>query len=252
MQRLRDDRPGPGQALARRGIRVAKLGIIKRGASIKVEWMPGHCGVQGNELADGCARDGATRAERLGQARKERGDATRQKQGLISISFVKTWARKRANEKRGRMVAMLNKARGYVTLRRPHDSIPRIPEELQRAPKELASQYFQLASGHAMIAPFLKEKFGWIGPDVCWWCGSGRQTREHLFKECLAWKREIKELWEEIREATDTSKERGRGKTCSKEERVFIWEGRRAGAIPQEDQETLPPRKHSYKSADVR
>ena len=58
-----------------------------------------------------------------------------------------------------------------------------------------------------MIAPFLKEKFGWIGSDVCWWCGSGRQTREHLFKECLAWKKEIRELWEEVGEATVIGRE---------------------------------------------
>ena len=78
------------------------------------------------------------------------------------------------------------------------------PRELQRAPTELASRFFQLASGHAMIAPFLKEKFGWIRSDVCWWCESGRQTREHLFKECLAWKEEIRELWKEMGEATVT------------------------------------------------
>ena len=53
-----------------------------------------------------------------------------------------------------------------------------------------------------MIAPFLKEKFGWIDSDRCWWCGSGRQTREHLFKECSAWKEEIRELWREVGEAT--------------------------------------------------
>ena len=56
------------------------------------------------------------------------------------------------------------------------------------------------------MAP-LKEKFGWIGIDICWWCGTGRQTREHLFKECLAWKEEIRKLWEEIGEATATGRE---------------------------------------------
>ena len=115
MQRLQDDMPGPGQALARRGIRVARQGIIGRGASIRVEWVPGHCGVQGNELADSGARDEAIRAERLRQTREERGDVVRQKQGMISISFIKTQARRRANKEWGRMVAKLNKARGYVT-----------------------------------------------------------------------------------------------------------------------------------------
>ena len=70
----------------------------------------------------------------------------------------------------------------YVTLNRPYDNTPKIPKELQRAPKEVASRFFQLASGHAMTAPFFKEKFGWIKSDICWWCGSGRQTREHLLK----------------------------------------------------------------------
>ena len=55
-----------------------------------------------------------------------------------------------------------------------------------------------------MIAPFLKEKFGWIDSDICWWCGTRRQTREHLFKECLAWRKEIRELWEEVGEAIAT------------------------------------------------
>ena len=48
--------------------------------------------------------------------------------------------------------------------------VPRIHLELQRTPKELASRFFQLASGHAIIAPFIKEKFGWIESDLCLWC----------------------------------------------------------------------------------
>ena len=87
---------------------------------------------------------------------------------MISMSFIKSQARKKANREWGRMVAELNRRRGYATLRRPQDSIPRIPRELQRTPKELASRFFQLASGHAIIVPFLKEKFGWIDSDICW------------------------------------------------------------------------------------
>lgn len=130
MQRLQDDRPGPGQALARRGIKVARQGITERGADIRVEWIPGHCRAQGNELADGCARDEATRADRVKQAREERGGVTRQKQRMISISFVKAQVRKRANKEWGKMVASLNRISGHVALRRPHGSIPKIPGEL--------------------------------------------------------------------------------------------------------------------------
>ena len=120
---------------------MARQGIIDCGASIRIAWIPDHCGVQGNELADSCARDEATRAERLRWAGKKRGDSTRQKQSIISMSFIKAQARRRANKERGRIVARLNRERWYVTLRRPQESIPRIPGELQRAPKELASRF---------------------------------------------------------------------------------------------------------------
>ena len=77
MQRLQSDKPGPGQALARRGIRIAKFGIYDRRASLRVIWIPGHRGIPGNELADQCANDEATKAEDLRQAREERGDIVR-------------------------------------------------------------------------------------------------------------------------------------------------------------------------------
>ena len=49
-----------------------------------------------------------------------------------------------------------------------------------------------------MIAPFLRERWGWIDTDRCWWCEEGRQSRDHLFKECKTWKDAIRELWETV------------------------------------------------------
>ena len=49
-----------------------------------------------------------------------------------------------------------------------------------------------------MIAPFLRNKFGWVESDQCWWCEGGRQSREHLFKECRTWKDQIRKLWKKI------------------------------------------------------
>ena len=118
------------------------------------------------------------------------------------MAYVKGRARKEANKEWTEIVKEKNEERGYVTIRRKEGNIPRIPEALRKAPKTLASRFFQLASGHAMTTPFLKEKFKWTNSDICWWCSKGRQTREHLFKECSAWKDEIKKLWKEVGEAT--------------------------------------------------
>ena len=61
-----------------------------------------------------------------------------------------------------------------------------------------------------MIAPFSGEKFGWIDSDGCW-CGGGRQSREHLFKECRTWKEEIRKLWKEVGEISGGDKSSRRG-----------------------------------------
>ena len=67
-----------------------------------------------------------------------------------------------------------------------------------------------------MTAPFLKDKFGWVDSDQCWWCRSGRQSREHLFKECRTWKKEIKELWKKVGECSnvdgDSKSEKAEGR----------------------------------------
>ena len=60
-----------------------------------------------------------------------------------------------------------------------------------------------------MTAPFLRDKFKWVDSDQCWWCSSGRQSREHLFKECRAWKNEIRELWRKVGEISSTAREDG-------------------------------------------
>ena len=60
MLRLQGDRPGPGHQAASRGIRAARE-AHRRGASIIVNWVPGHAGVPGNEVADQWAVDAASR-----------------------------------------------------------------------------------------------------------------------------------------------------------------------------------------------
>ena len=197
MDRLRAGRTGPGQRLAVRGILFARE-VIRRGASATVRWMLGHAGVPGNEIPDQWALDAATREHKCRMGSGPLG-GSRTTTGHASQTFVKTMLKKRA-------VAMwreeiVRKCKGRRVFRiLGEGEVPRIPPGLRRAPKEVASRFFQLASGHAMIAPFLKEKFGWVDSDSCWWCSGGRQSREHLFKECNTWKDEIRTLWKEAGE----------------------------------------------------
>ena len=45
-----------------------------------------------------------------------------------------------------------------------------------------------------------RSGWGWTETDQCWRCEKGRQSREHLFRECAAWRKEIRALWGGLRE----------------------------------------------------
>lgn len=124
-------------------------------------------GAIGNEIADKWALDAATRESKRGEGDRAFGIPGGHA-GPMSQTFVKTMLRKRANTMWREEI--IRRCRGRRAFRIPRTGeIPRIPPGLRKAPREIASRFFQLASGHAMIAPFLKEKFGWVDVDSCWW-----------------------------------------------------------------------------------
>ena len=174
-------------------------------------WTPAHVGVEGNERADEAAKEAAVRPPAGGI------------RGRYSLAFLKRrttekmtreWREDTITRMRGKSGGEKNdKGRGAFCgpggLARP-----RIRGPLRGVEKRVASVFFQLLSGHAMIAPFLKEKWGWIDSDRCWWCNGGRQSRDHLFKECTMWKKEITELWSEVgRIAGKRGMEKMKGRT---------------------------------------
>jgi len=86
------------------------------------------------------------------------------------------------------------KRREYLPPRKPG-----LRSHLRREWKAVAARYYQLLTGHALIAPFMKERLKKVNSDQFWWCRSSRrQTREHLFKECAAWKAHINRLWRQV------------------------------------------------------
>jgi hypothetical protein len=73
--------------------------------------------------------------------------------------------------------------------------------------KRLASRFYQLKTGHALTGQHLHRTKSRPTPQ-CWWCVSGVQTRDHLFKECAEWTGQQRILWAEVRKETGKWKSR--------------------------------------------
>ena len=94
---------------------------------------------------------------------------------MISLAFLKRQRTEKAHRLWREDIARRNHGRRtFKTL--AVDIKPRVREGLRGAPKGLTARFYQLASDHSTTAPFLKERFGWVELDICWWCGTGRQT----------------------------------------------------------------------------
>jgi hypothetical protein len=72
--------------------------------------------------------------------------------------------------------------------------------------KRHASRFYQLKTGRCLTGQYLNWTKICPTPQ-CWWCASGTQTRDHLFKERAEWRGQQRTLWAEVR------KEPARGKS---------------------------------------
>jgi hypothetical protein len=126
---------------------------------------PAPRGVEGNEQADQRAREAAT----LPLPR----NTTR----WYSLAFLRRRATERPPIDGEKEIESRNAGRRtfrlLTTSSRPGHQAP-----VAQTSKRVATRFFQLLSGHAMIAPFLKERGEWTDSDRCWWCEKGRQSRE--------------------------------------------------------------------------
>jgi hypothetical protein len=109
--------------------------------------------------------------------------------------------------------------------------------------KRLASRFYQLKTGHCLTGQYLYRTKSRPTPQ-CWWCASGMQTRDHLFKECAEWRGQQKTLWAEVRKETGRGKSRWKvrdlmgDERCSRAVLDFLATtdvGRRVPALAEED-----------------
>jgi len=73
--------------------------------------------------------------------------------------------------------------------------------------KRHGSRFYQLKTGHCLTGQYLNWTKSRPTPQ-CWWCASGTQTRDHLFKECVEWRDQQRTLWAEVRKETGRWKSR--------------------------------------------
>ena len=177
MRRITGDALGPGQEMATRAIEIAER-VVGQGNSITIRWTPAHRGVEGNERADQAAKEVAE----LPPLRTTR--------DRFSLAYLGRRATERATRRWREDTRTRIRQAGLYTAR-PSDTTRHTPP-IENGQEGSGGEVFQLLSGHAMIAPYLKERWGWIDTDRCWWCDGGRQGRDHLFKECKTWKDEIR------------------------------------------------------------
>ena len=166
MRRIADDAPGPGQEIAIEVFRLAQR-LTTQGNAITVRWAPAHGGVEGDEQADQRAKEGVAIPPPKTTVHG------------YSLAYLRHKATDQATQRWREDIERGNSGRRVFRLP-TRTSRPVIRPQLRRAPKRVAARFFQFLSGHAMIAPFLKGRWGLTSTDVCWWCNRRRQQRASL------------------------------------------------------------------------
>jgi len=187
LRRIQSDEPGPGQVLALRMMNWTDP-LARKNIQVEYRWVPAHKGIEGNKEAD----QQATKA-----VYKHCGSYTEKQNPLLFLDYVSFSHVSRrltevkwegSKEETKEMGKKSKHSHQYDLVKRGGNSA------VMGAKKTIAARFYQLKSGHALIAKYLL-RIRKRRDMKCWWCGHEYQTRDHLFKWCKRWKREQRRLW---------------------------------------------------------
>jgi ribonuclease HI len=173
--RLQTLSDAPGQAYQLRILKAAKS-IVRKGASLDLNWVPGHQDILGNDKADYLAKKASLKDP----------------PNLQKTSYAYLGQRAKLETTTQWKVALnANKQpSAYSKLFEWRLGKPLIPRGTKR---ELASSFFQLKLGHGYLRAYL-AKLGHVDNDRCS-CG-GRETPEHLLLSCRELRSQQRDLQE--------------------------------------------------------
>jgi ribonuclease HI len=175
IKRLQHSDSGPGQALVLQAWQAARI-LQDKGKSVIIQWVPGHHGIKGNELADQAAKLAASRS------------FSRQYSG-ISIAFVKRACTEASRLYRSQWISTALTSRSQVQQAYQLPKGWKLLPELANAAKGLARHYFQFKTGHTPIGSYLYRIKALSSP-FCTSCSSGRETVFHILFACRKWRRQ--------------------------------------------------------------
>ena len=154
---------------------------------LTVRWIPGHKGVQGNELADAEAKRAAESPVNTSARRK----LPRYLQSTPlphSVSALKQWHRKALMEK---WKTEWSTSPRYIRAKAidPDMPSPHFLKLIESLPKKCASVYIQLRTNHAPLNAYL-NRIGKRDSPNCQHCEGKEETAHHFLLDCPFYARE--------------------------------------------------------------
>jgi ribonuclease HI len=166
--RLKTPSDKPGQACQIRAIEATQV-ANRKGASIALNWVPGHTDIPGNELADKLAKQ----ATRIAPSSDE-----------TSYAVLGYRAKQIGNTEWKAVLDHYDKQASTSSTSYKNTYPWQIRSKIQlpsRTKRELASSLYQLKLGHGYLKPYL-ARFGHAENDYCR-CGK-RESAQHLLLSC--------------------------------------------------------------------